>query len=1134
MADLIYTLVVRDDGTAVVKKVTAAVQGIGQAGTQMGEKVAQGARQAKHELTQFERTVERLQRTAAAFLGMWVLTKAMQIPSAAISSAMEFNSQIETSRLGIASILMAQGEFTNSIGSSVEGYEKLIVAQHMSGKLVKQLQLDNLKTIATFDQLVKAFQQTLAPALAKGFNVEQTRQFTTAMVQAAGALGLNLDMLAEETRSMLRGTISPRQTLIATALGITNEDIRRFQGNAGALFEYIMGRLKSFTVAGVESQKTWAGVMSNLKDASKIVLGAGFEDLFKFAKREAQALMNTMVKFNEETGEAELNPEFVDSLKRVGYIIQSLYETFKDILVIIDQLRGPVDLLVEAWRSISISAQAVKSLLPKEGATTATPSIAPWRAPTMAPGTAPKWIEEKVSGKSWFTIGANVLKEFNEFVSGSNKAKQSLDSFDEAMKGHLKEYQNYVVRARELTSDEYEYLFKAASEIGYINDKLKERVTEDAKIKGINIDLETLSGKQLQAAIKTVVEYNKLSDSGQETLEAFTKLLGVRLRLAQIEETEAPLKIVQQIAQATDQYELQKKTIVESNRLSQEKLRLTQQLTPELKRQMDAQTALSTIEIDRAKKLAELERKKDIIGIGQTYAKITGDIEGQVQAMQGLTNIEVDSLKIQIERTKDLSKQQDLWQKIFAIIRLSNKEQEQFKITSAIQQRQPLYTAGLGVAEATGSAKEYQRISKLILEDEIASLRVAQEKNPYLQGIIDLKTKQWEIDSAIKKIEMETYGSNLLAQAASQYAEMTGNIEGQNKALQEILNIQLMRYRVEKDIGKLSDDEFNRLEEYLKKNKELQDQLRGLGKQKEVLGWQKESITLQGSYVEMKNKEIELLENERSALQANNALNKEALSAINTYYDQLVRIAEARKNLDIGELVDIGAERGLIDLTNQLADSYENILPNAVNAAGSAINKFLDNVRNHTMSIGDAFKQLADDFGASIMDMITDIGLLIIKMEILKALGYGEGGGQQKQKTNWGGIVMSVLGAVAGIGGGGVSTGISYAAGPSTAGDYGFSLGGTMGRYQHGGMITEPIWGVGKSGKRYSFGETEPELVTPQSKLGEKSEKESTPINIINVIDPSQMDQWAASAAGQNSIINVIGSNAGKVSRMLK
>ena len=32
---------------------------------------------------------------------------------------------------------------------------------------------------------------------------------------------------------------------------------------------------------------------------------------------------------------------------------------------------------------------------------------------------------------------------------------------------------------------------------------------------------------------------------------------------------------------------------------------------------------------------------------------------------------------------------------------------------------------------------------------------------------------------------------------------------------------------------------------------------------------------------------------------------------------------------------------------------------------------------------------------------------------------------------------------------------------------------------QHGGMINEPIWGIGKSGQKYKFGEAGPERITP-------------------------------------------------------
>ena len=59
----------------------------------------------------------------------------------------------------------------------------------------------NFQTIATLDQLVRAYQETLPVAMAKGFNKQMVLDYTVAMVQAAGAIGLSLDQMAEETRS---------------------------------------------------------------------------------------------------------------------------------------------------------------------------------------------------------------------------------------------------------------------------------------------------------------------------------------------------------------------------------------------------------------------------------------------------------------------------------------------------------------------------------------------------------------------------------------------------------------------------------------------------------------------------------------------------------------------------------------------------------------------------------------------------------------------------------------------------------------------------------------------------------------------------------------------------------------------
>jgi hypothetical protein len=1098
MPNLEYVLVITDQGTATIKKVNVAIQGltqtsaaavnqinrmwgvsqtsasasaqaakmagvavgqVGQAakmagtaihgmgvtGVAMGGQVGGGAKAAVGQLTQMDRTLQRLQRTAMAFFGMWVLTKAISLPKEIISTVMEFNSEIETAKLGIASILMAQGEFTNAVMGTVQGYGKLVVAQQMSGEIVKKLQIDNLRTIATFDQLVKAFQSTLAPALEKGFNVEQIRQFTVAMVQAAGAMGLNLDMLAEETRSLLRGVISPRQTLIATALGITNEDIRRYQGNADALYSYIMGRLSAFTVAGMESQKTWLGLTSNLKDMVKIVLGAGLDNIFKLAKREAQALMDAVITVNEKTGEMEINPDVLESLKRLAYLFEAAYFTVKDIALIIGELRVPVDLLAEAWRSISISAEAWqravgggKAKTAKEGYVSilgVTPKIQ-----------EPEWFG-KYRGKGMIESMTMGLKDFNDYISGTGKRaiKEYMDYYQRQMEVGT----TFAARQRGLREDEINYLLKVASEIGYINEKLNEQFKADMAIKGINIDLTSYSGKQLQAVIKTAEEYSKLKDTGKETEEAFTKLLAVRLRIAAIETAEAPMKIVQQLAQSTDQYGEQEKIVIKLNQFALEKLRLTSQLTPELKKQMEAQTAFSIAEIDRTKRLGELERQRDIVGLQQKYAQITGDIEGQLQSMKELTDIEIENLRIQIERTANLDKILDLTEKINKTQKVGTKEREQFRITGGIQQRQPFYVAGIGLAEATGNAQAYERISRLVLEDEIKSLKVTQEMNPYLKDIITLKTKQWEIDNAIRMVEMETYGGDIVARAKANYSSITSDMVTQSEASQLLLDNEVKRTVAN---SKLSADQAAILVYYLKQIEASETINRNLTKQKEILGWQQQLASLQGEYIKNKELEIELLEKDRELLLEVNSANWDSVKAINAYYDKLVEVAEARKELNVLALIELGGQQAVKKAQEDLADMYEDILPNAVGI-------FVDSIKD----MDGSSKKLFANWQLGFTNLLKDIAFAILKMEILKALMGGKG---EEGKGGLVGLLKGVAGTVAGGVGGLFST-----PGTTTFTDLSPGVSG----WQHGGIIYKPTLGwVGEKG---------PEAVIPLDKL---------------------------------------------------
>jgi hypothetical protein len=210
-------------------------------------------------------------------------------------------STIETSGLGIAAAFMTAGKYIDETsGKALTAQNSLNAAQNDSKKIIDELQYANLQTIATLDELVNAYQVTLPVAMAKGFNREQAKDFTVAMVQAAGAIGLAMNQLGEETRSLLTGNIDPRNSRIATVLGLRNEDVNQFKGNADGLFNFLMDKLSAYKVAGIAAQNTWAGLWSNTKDLFSQALGQTITPLFEAIKYELKGIADNVYTLDEK------------------------------------------------------------------------------------------------------------------------------------------------------------------------------------------------------------------------------------------------------------------------------------------------------------------------------------------------------------------------------------------------------------------------------------------------------------------------------------------------------------------------------------------------------------------------------------------------------------------------------------------------------------------------------------------------------------------------------------------------------------------------------------------------------------------------------------------------------------------
>ena len=222
-----------------------------------------------------------------------------------IKEAILFNASVEDITLGIASLLVSVGQVRNAFGEAVPPAQQLALANVEATRQVKLLRVEALKTSATFKGLAETFQIAVGPGLAAGLNLEEIRKLTVRVSQSAAALGLPQNQLPEEIRSLLSGTIQQRTTRIASALGISNEDIRLAK-EAGTLADFLEKKFSAFALAAEQSTGNFTVLVSNLVDGFQQLIGQGSLKFFNELKDLFKDLQGVLVEVNA-TG-VDINP----------------------------------------------------------------------------------------------------------------------------------------------------------------------------------------------------------------------------------------------------------------------------------------------------------------------------------------------------------------------------------------------------------------------------------------------------------------------------------------------------------------------------------------------------------------------------------------------------------------------------------------------------------------------------------------------------------------------------------------------------------------------------------------------------------------------------------------------------------
>jgi len=272
-----------------------------------------------------------------------------------IASAIRFNASIESSRVGLAGLIAASAEVRDPFGGVLEIDQQVLRAQDIAIDQFKQLRKDALETAASYEQLSQAFQTAVAPGIQANLTVDQIRQLTVNISQAATGLGLAQDQLAEEIRSIFQGTISARNTRIATALGISNEDIRRAK-ETGRLFEFLDRRFAAIASTGKQLMGTFTGQLSNASDAFQQLLATSSEPLFAQLKASLAEIQQAIFQTTEEA--VVFNPAAITAFKGLfdglATGVQGIRAAFRDI-----DAQGFADTLAAVGETLGLIASGI-------------------------------------------------------------------------------------------------------------------------------------------------------------------------------------------------------------------------------------------------------------------------------------------------------------------------------------------------------------------------------------------------------------------------------------------------------------------------------------------------------------------------------------------------------------------------------------------------------------------------------------------------------------------------------------------------------------------------------------------------------------------------------------------------------
>lgn len=242
-----------------------------------------------------------------------------QAVTALVSPGWQLANLLETEQIGMAGILSSM---TSLHGESLKWND----AMAMSKSIMKDLTIEAAKTAATSEELITTFRALLGPGLGAGMSVEEIKQATVTGVNAVKSMGLDGRQLVQELRDLVQGGIQPASSALATALGLTDSDIKAAKQSSEGLFKFLMKRLEGFKQSSTEYGNTLSGMLAQVKEGYALAQAQAVEPLRDAAKGILKDIRDVLY-----TKDMQINPAFVEGFKEVGNYVLKIWEALKEV-----------------------------------------------------------------------------------------------------------------------------------------------------------------------------------------------------------------------------------------------------------------------------------------------------------------------------------------------------------------------------------------------------------------------------------------------------------------------------------------------------------------------------------------------------------------------------------------------------------------------------------------------------------------------------------------------------------------------------------------------------------------------------------------------------------------------------------